>query len=503
MMSSIHQRTPRRYAALLSSMVVMSLLVSACAGSVGKYRDAAVTVTDGVAAPVRDQQFAAPTAAPSPHAERPQPTDAGPGASGDATAPSNGGAAPPPAHAPPNEQDPSGGEPEGPTEGTNGSGDPAAPPPDDPQPASPEVGVTPNQVTLGLFYPKTGAYATYGRNAERVVQAAFNEVNERGGVHGRQLAVKSYDDGTGDAATIRANERRARDETFAFLSLVGDTNEILAGLAEQDQIPFVVGNISERQASQLRYSFTTLTYWTTQARILVGFIQNHLQATDRRIAVVYETSQSMQDTKDIFKAAAGRQGLEVVFEQPIDRNQATCANQVNNLQSRNVGLVFIMAGPIGASCLLRDSEALGYDPIWTGVGATFNLDITAAAAGGAADGIETLGVATTLETPAGRHYAETMEKYYPDSGAETEDAMLLIYSMTRFYIEALERTGPNLTREAFVSAIENRMTGWETPYLPPPRFAPGQRPGPNAVSVTRCCVDNRWITPNPGWRTAF
>ncbi|MBW3664322.1 MAG: ABC transporter substrate-binding protein [Actinobacteria bacterium] len=363
--------------------------------------------------------------------------------------------------------------------------------------------MTPGQVTLGLFYPKTGAYATYARNAELVVQAAFNEVNERGGIHGRKLAVKSYDDGTGDAGTIRANERRARDETFAFLSLISQSNEILAGFVEQDRVPFVAGNISGEQARQLRYTFTPFPYWTTQARILPGFIKNHLRAGDRTIAVVFETSGPAQDAKEVFKATAAEQGLEVVFEQPIDRNQATCANEVNNLQSRNVGVVFVMAGPIGASCMLRDGRTLGYDPIWTGVGASWNLDITATATGGAADGIETLGVAPTLETPVGREFAQVMQKHYPDSGAETEDAMVLIYVMTQFYIEALEQTGQSLTRETFVSAIETKMNGWQTPYVPPPRFGPGDRSGADAVSVTRCCVDGRWVTPDPGWRTSF
>ncbi|MDQ1515590.1 MAG: hypothetical protein QOE80_1420, partial [Actinomycetota bacterium] len=40
-------------------------------------------------------------------------------------------------------------------------------------------------------------------------------------------------------------------------------------------------------------------------------------------------------------------------------------------------------------------------------------------------------------------------------------------------------------------------------YLPPPTFGPGNRSGPLAFGITACCTDDRWTTPQPGWRATF
>ena len=71
--------------------------------------------------------------------------------------------------------------------------------------------------------------------------------------------------------------------------------------------------------------------------------------------------------------------------------------------------------------MLRDARALGYKPIWTGVGVSWSVNVVAQASGGGADGIRTLSGITTLETPAGRRFSEVMRKHAPGSGAEDDD----------------------------------------------------------------------------------
>src|SRR5947199_349788 len=153
--------------------------------------------------------------------------------------------------------------------------------------------------------------------------------------------------------------------------------------------------------------------------------------------------------------------------------------------------------------MLRDARALNYRPTWTGVGLSWNLNIVATGSGGAADGIRTLATGTTLETPAGRHYVAFARKYLPNSGAEDDDLMLLAYGFTQTLIEGLRRTGPNLTREAFVQTFETKMNDFDSGYLPPPTFGPGIRYGPRSLGVTACCTDGKWTTPRPGWRASF
>jgi branched-chain amino acid transport system substrate-binding protein len=369
-----------------------------------------------------------------------------------------------------------------------------------PGPGGTTTGVTKDTITIGVFYPKTGAYTGIARNAPAVAQAAFDEA---GPINGRRVVVKFYDDGTANASTIQAEEKRAKDEVFALTSFVGESNVVLAPLADKHKVPVVIGNIDRKVALPLKYAFPVYAYWAHQATILPGFIKNELGGGGKKIGIVYEGTSTAIDAKNAFKDKARELSLNVMFEQPIAQNQSTCANEVSNLQARGVELVFMMNGPLGGICMLRDARALGYKPTWTGVGVSWGFNMVAAASGGSADGIRVLRSTPTLESPEGRHFQEVMRKYAPNSGADSDDIVLVAYALLRSFIEALRRAGPDLTREGFVHTWETSMNGYDSGYLPPPTFGPGNRSGPLVVGVSTCCTNNRWTTAQPGWRAAF
>ena len=360
--------------------------------------------------------------------------------------------------------------------------------------------MTAGTLTLGMFFPRTGAYAGLFRNVPVVAQAAFDEA---GPIQGRRVVLRSYDDGTADAATIQTEEKRAKDEAFALLSVVSESNAVLAPLAERHGVPVIVGNIDEKVALPLTHVFPVLPFWARQAKLLPGFIQNVLGAGGKRIGIVYEGTSTAVDAKEAFKVQAARVGQRVVFEQPIAQNQSACANEVANLQAHQVEVVFMMNGPLGAICMLRDARALGYRPVWTGVGASWEANVVAAASGGGADGIRKLTGFATLDTPAGRHFSEVMHRYAPTSGTADDDVMLLYYGMLQTLLEGLRRAGPDLTREGFVRTFETTMNRFDSGYLPPPTFGPHNHSGPLGVAVVACCTANRWTTIHNGWTESF
>ncbi|MCA1847132.1 MAG: ABC transporter substrate-binding protein, partial [Actinobacteria bacterium] len=110
------------------------------------------------------------------------------------------------------------------------------------------TGLTKDTLTLGLFYSKTGPYAGILRNSPAIAQAAADEV---GPINGRRLILKFYDDGTSNASTIQVEEKRAKDEVFSLVSIVSESNVVLAPLAERDKIPAVIGNVDQKVAEGL------------------------------------------------------------------------------------------------------------------------------------------------------------------------------------------------------------------------------------------------------------
>ena len=528
---SQHRRRPFPARALL---VLLALATTACAGDVVKYRNAAVgpdgvTILAGGPAPNRaGQRAGAVSDAPAGAAVTDTTVPAGTTVVTDAALPAGPSSTPtvttvsgPATRL--SRQSAAGPGPQkatlaGPAAGPGGTGPAAASgnsaagsgsgspssesavPSPVPGAGGTTIGLTKDTITLGIFYPKTGFYAGIFRNAQALFQIAADEA---GLINGRRLVLKYYDDGSANASTIQVEEKRAKDEAFTYMSLVSESNVVLAPLADQHKIPIVVGNIDQKVAESLTYAFPVLGYWARMATILPSFIKNVLLGGAKKIGIVYETTSTATDAKNAFKPKAKELGLNVIFEQPIAQNQSTCANEVANLQSHGVDLVFMMNGPLGAICMLRDAKALAYKPTWTGVGLSWSINLVAAASGGGAEGIRTMSTTTTLETPAGRHFSEIMRKYAPNSGADSDDAMLILYSTIHSTIEGLRRAGPDLTRESLMQTWETKMNGYDSGYLPPPTFGPHNRSGPLVYGVTACCTDGKWTTPQQGWRATF
>src|SRR6266481_8373469 len=56
-------------------------------------------------------------------------------------------------------------------------------------------GVTPTEIVLGMHTDLSGPAATYGVSSSNAVKMRFDEVNEKGGIHGRKIKLIVEDHG--------------------------------------------------------------------------------------------------------------------------------------------------------------------------------------------------------------------------------------------------------------------------------------------------------------------
>ena len=90
------------------------------------------------------------------------------------------------------------------------------------QDGDPTPGVSSDRILFGQSAALSGPAAALGQGMRLGIQAAFAEINRRGGVHGRTLELVSLDDGYEPEAAL-ANTRRLLQEenVFALLGPVG------------------------------------------------------------------------------------------------------------------------------------------------------------------------------------------------------------------------------------------------------------------------------------------
>jgi branched-chain amino acid transport system substrate-binding protein len=200
--------------------------------------------------------------------------------------------------------------------------------------ATADPGVTAKTILLGGTVPLSGEAAAFG-SVGPGAKAYFDYVNARGGVHGRKIAYRYYDDGYNPAQTVQLTRRLVeQDRVFAIFNSVGTANNAaIQPYLNGKRVPqLFVGDGSQAASQPARYPWT------------MGFLQSylgegaiygrHLAKTgkDAKIAVLYEnTPLGTEMTKGLERWIAGK-GPQVVAKQSYEFLDTDVSSQVARLK---------------------------------------------------------------------------------------------------------------------------------------------------------------------------
>src|SRR4029434_690581 len=83
-------------------------------------------------------------------------------------------------------------------------------------------GVTPTEIVLGMHTDLSGPAATYGVSSSNAVKMRFDEVNEKGGIHGRKIKLIVEDTQYQVPRAVQAGAKLInRDKIFAMVAGLG------------------------------------------------------------------------------------------------------------------------------------------------------------------------------------------------------------------------------------------------------------------------------------------
>ena len=106
-------------------------------------------------------------------------------------------------------------------------------------------GVTDHEIRFGMASPFTGANKEAGRQLKLGVDAAFDEINDAGGVNGRQLRLFAVDDGYEPSRTPAAmQELTGKDQVFGFIGNFGTATAAVALPLALEQKTLFLGALS-------------------------------------------------------------------------------------------------------------------------------------------------------------------------------------------------------------------------------------------------------------------
>ncbi|GAA4742227.1 ABC transporter substrate-binding protein [Nocardioides endophyticus] len=295
-------------------------------------------------------------------------------------------------------------------------------------------------IVIGMLAPLTGAAAVTGEQMADVVKMAVEEINADGGVEGRDLELKVYDDKlTADDAAKAAQRAITVDKVTALVGTLASASALaVREVAERNKVPFLVPAASATEVTEgSEYVYRVTVDIEQLATATIGIAQP-LKA--QSVALLYDNGAVGQGYAEIASDQAGGLGIDVKAIQ-YTTGASSMASVVQEAKRDNPDAVMI-AGSAGADygLILKSMVEEGLDvPV---MGLTTMIGPDAVSVGG--DAYNTLpGLYVALaRDPENPRYQEFTEQYAEkhDGEAGVNDFAAQSYDAVHILQQSLEAT---------------------------------------------------------------
>jgi branched-chain amino acid transport system substrate-binding protein len=359
-----------------------------------------------------------------------------------------------------------------------------------------EPGVPSRTVLLGGTVPLTGAFSNAAGIA-RGAEAYFKYLNARGGVNGRAIAYRYYDDQGDPSLTAELTRRLVEeDRVFAVFNAAGIKHNLaVRPFLNAVGVPqlFVASGLSDWGVQHGRFPWT-MGYQPTYADegVIYGKYVGHTRPR-ARIGVLFQNDEYGRDLVAGLRRGLGKRAAQIESREGFATAERDVSARVARLRARRVDTLMIFASGPHAVQALRALARLRWSPA---------LFVSHAAASTGAVKVGTVSIGFVKDPadlrwrddPGMELYFRIMRRHLP--GASVRDrhhvyGMAVAFTMAH----ALRRAGAGLTRRSLLRAA-TRLHERNNPFLLPGitvRTTPSDRFPIRQAQLERYSSGGRWV----------
>ena len=229
------------------------------------------------------------------------------------------------------------------------------------------TGVTDSEIVLGMSAAFSGPSRGLGIELYRGANAYFTHVNQNGGVQGRTIALKTYDDGyQPDPSVKNTMTLMLEDKVFLLFGYVGTptVTRVLPMLKKfQDQrvylfFPFT-GAQPQREPPYGDFAFNLRASYAQET---AGLVDNFVRIGRRRVAAFYQADAYGRSGWAGIREALKRHGEQIAGEATYRRGEkftGSMRSQVEILQAAKPDAVICVGSYAACAAFARDAVDLG------------------------------------------------------------------------------------------------------------------------------------------------
>jgi branched-chain amino acid transport system substrate-binding protein len=326
--------------------------------------------------------------------------------------------------------------------------------------ATAEDGVSADTIVFGQAAVLEGPAAALGQGMRTGIQAAFEEINKKGGIHGRKLKLVSVDDGYEPDKSIAAVKKLIEeDKVFALIGPVGTpTANAAQPIAQAAKVPYIgpftgAGFLRDPKRDNV---VNIRASYDAETEAWVKHLTEDLKIT--KIAIFYQDDAFGRAGLSGFKKAMDKRGMAIAAEATFERNTVAVKSALLNLKRAEPEAV-VMVGPYKPCAeFIKLARKTEFNPVFV------NISFVGAGALAKELGPDGKGVIVSQVVPFPWDASlKVVADYHAaikavDAKAEPEFVSLEGYLVGRLTLAALEKAGAAPTREGLLKAIKDGGT---------------------------------------------
>lgn len=198
-------------------------------------------------------------------------------------------------------------------------------------------------ILVGHYASMTGKEATFGQSTDNGIRLAIKEINAAGGLNGRMLELKTYDDkGESQEAGKAVTRLITDDKVVAVLGEVASSLSLAGGaVCQQFGIPMISPSSTNPRVTMGRDMVSRVCFTDDQqAAALALFTKDHLKKT--RVAILFDQTQAYsKGLKDDFVKSFKKLGGEIVSEQAYSGGDQDFSAQLTSIKAAKPEVLLI------------------------------------------------------------------------------------------------------------------------------------------------------------------
>ncbi len=333
-----------------------------------------------------------------------------------------------------------------------------------------ESGISDERILFGQSAAFSGPAQELGKDMRIGIEAAFQEANALGGVHGRQLTLLSLDDAYEPEAAITNTRRLIEQEgVFALIGAVGTPTSLSATpVAAAADVPYVAPFTGAAFLREDRWQnvINLRASYNQETEAMVARLTTDLGI--KRIAVMYQDDSFGRAGYRGVRQALERRSMEPVAIGVYQRNTTAVKTGLLNLHSANPDAVILIGAYRPVATLIAWARHIGLDPVFMTISFVGSNALARELGRGGAGVFVTQVVPfpTDNTPPVGIAYRRALTAHAPEAtpGFVSYEG----YLAGRLAIAALERCGAEVNRTRFLNSLRGADTidldGFELRY---------------------------------------